>query len=571
MLRSSTSRICALAVACLAWGSAADVQSAPKKVGETDARRDRADHLSQSTLVSFDKSQRRLVYTPYVFREGRAAVSVVPDFSRAGYKGGGVALPSRADVSVVRVIVPDRQGKDAARIQQAIDAVSLLPEDARGIRGAVLIKSGRYSLDSTLHIRASGVTVRGEGRGPNGTVLRSVIDQSKGKIFEVGDEESAVPKPADQPRRTSIVGPVQVGELQIRVASPDGYQVGDQIAVVRTPNSEWVGPRGIDTQKYGWEAKRYVMFYERVVSKIQGNIISLDAPVVDTIDDRFGGGYVYRTNPLRIHQVGIEDLSLEGNPLTPVANGTPDTGPYYGVSIGAAVDSWVRNLTIRFVSHGIATRNGAHFNTFEDVSYLEPRYGATQGGRRYVFMYEGNSSFNLTQRCYAEGGRHTFVTGSKVPGPNVFLDSEAVRSTNDSGPHHRWATGTLYDNIKDERLVAQNRGSNGSGHGWAGAQQMFWNSSSAHYVVQSPPFAMNWSVGLSGGAVKGQFAPGEVAGIQQRAGSTTFPRSLYLQQLKDRLGEGAVENIATAAQRRGRVWRYLESGSGSAERPKDLN
>ena len=34
----------------------------------------------------------------------------------------------------------------------------------------------------------------------------------------------------------------------------------------------------------------------------------------------------------------------------------------------------------------------------------------------------------------------------------------------------------------------------GSGHGWAGAQQMLWNSELEEFVLQAPPFAMNWSV-----------------------------------------------------------------------------
>jgi hypothetical protein len=39
------------------------------------------------------------------------------------------------------------------------------------------------------------------------------------------------------------------------------------------------------------------------------------------------------------------------------------------------------------------------------------------------------------------------------------------------------------------------------------------------------------------------------------------PRSLYLQQLRDRLGEQAVINVTTEAQRDGRIWDSLAAGA----------
>jgi hypothetical protein len=301
------------------------------------------------------------------------------------------------------------------------------------------------------------------------------------------------------------------------------------------------------------------MYYERVVRAVTGKMLTFDAPIVDSIDKRFGGGTVYRTNVTRIAQVGIEDLRLEGDPETGTANGTPDIGPFIGIRLGGVRDSWVRNVTVRYVSHGFATRSGAHFNTLEDIAYLDPRYGETEGARRYVFLYEGNSSFNLIQRCYNRGGRHTFVVGAQVPGPNVFLDCVAEGDSNDSGPHHRWSTGILYDNTKGYMLRAQNRRGSGSGHGWAGAQQMFWNTEHDVYVVQAPPFAMNWSVGQVGAVRPGKFPPEEPAGILESVGRAVSPRSLYLQQLRDRLGEQAVNNVTTEAQRKGRIWNQLSA------------
>lgn len=518
---------------------------------------------ADAPLVAMGNDGKRLQYGLYRERGASSARNIVPDFSRAGYRGGGVSLPDRASIPVIEVVEPNTNGDDYPRIQAAIDAVAARSSDHRGLRGAVLLLRGRYTLSQTLVIRSSGVVLRGEGRGADGTVIRSGVREQQGRIIDLGEKESAAPRAARDARRTAItMDYVPVGAMRITVRSAAGYRVGDTVAIVREPNARWLGPEGIDTARYRWTPSDYAVYSERVVTAVKHDTLTLDAPIMDAIETRFGGGRIYRTNPSRISEVGVEDLRVEGNPETSTVNGTADTGPFTAIRLGAIRDSWVRNVTVRYVSHGFVTRSGAYFNTLQDIAYLDPRYGETQGARRYVFLYEGNSAFNLIQRCYNQDGRHTFVIGARVPGPNVFLDCLAVGDSNDSGPHHRWSTGTLYDNTKGYMLRAQNRRYSGTGHGWAGAQQMFWNTEHDIYVVQAPPFAMNWSVGQVGSIAAGKFPPEEPAGIVQSMGQVVTPRSLYLQQLRDRLGEQAVVNVTTEEQRNGRIWDSLSAGAG---------
>ena len=77
--------------------------------------------------------------------------NVIPDFSCAGYAGGGVELP---DVPVRATVRPE-PGDATARIQAAIDRVA-----AAG--GAVLLPRGRYEIAGTLRIAAGGIVLRGE-------------------------------------------------------------------------------------------------------------------------------------------------------------------------------------------------------------------------------------------------------------------------------------------------------------------------------------------------------------------------------------------------------------------------
>src|SRR5437870_2021274 len=57
------------------------------------------------------------------------------DYSSAGYEAGGIKLPK----VTAKATVSPSGGDDTAAIQSAIDAVSALPANKKGLRGAVLL------------------------------------------------------------------------------------------------------------------------------------------------------------------------------------------------------------------------------------------------------------------------------------------------------------------------------------------------------------------------------------------------------------------------------------------------
>ena len=103
----------------------------------------------------------KLIYTPD--EQG----NTIPDFSHAGYGGGGVPIPT---VPIKETIWPVA-GDNTANLQAAIDRVSALPIDESGFRGAVLLRMGYYRMATPITIQASGVVLRGEGMGDIGTIL----------------------------------------------------------------------------------------------------------------------------------------------------------------------------------------------------------------------------------------------------------------------------------------------------------------------------------------------------------------------------------------------------------------
>ena len=536
------------------FGESIDINSFPNR-----AINQRAD-APLATLIN-DKLQ----YGFYPNRNQTKALNTIPDFSHAGYMGGGVALPTYPSLPILRTLKPSG-GDDLGQIQAAINFVAVSPPDSRGIRGVVLLQPGEFNISDSLKIKRSGVVLRGSGQGKNGTLIRAITkrpDKSE-PVIEIGQQERSNsdgekgPALAANPAKAQIINDyVPVGATSVTVASVAGYSVGDEISIVKTPNAKWVGPQGVNTARFGWTARSYTMLYTRKVVAIKGNSLIFDIPLVDAIEKHFGGGRVQRVDiSSRIQQVGIENLRIE---TLYSKNVSDKKRASYGITLGGVENSWVRDVTVAVVSHGYNFVYGARFNTIQDVAYLDPNF-SVKGGNNYGFLIN-DGELNLFQRCYGRKARHTFITGSRVTGPNVYLDCLEEDTDNDSGPHHRWATGILYDNTKGDELFVQNREDAGSGHGWSGAQNMLWNTSHTMNIVEAPPYAMNWAVGMRGTLRNGKWV-NEPDGIIEQKGQYVHPRSLYLQQLGERLGPQAVKNITIPQQRQKPIWDLLKAWKG---------
>ena len=514
-------------------------------------------------LASIDAATGALTYGPYANQDQDNAVNLLPDFSHAGYMGGGVALPTYASIPVRITLSPtDSDADDLARVQAAIDSVSAMEPDERGIKGAVLLEAGTYNMSSELFIRSSGVILRGEGQGPDGTIINSTNREDRPDRYEVifvgGEADDEETDEAADDRTVRIAQAfVPVGSTSIEVTSTEGYAVGDRIAIRRTPNQTWLEEDGVDTAQFDWTISQYETTYDRTVTAIEGNTLFIDIPTVEVFEDQYGGGEVFRADVSgRITQVGIENLSVQSAFLTDTSD---ENRAFYSVNFHDIEDSWIRDATTRVSSHGFNMQDGAVHNTIQNVSYLDPNFDR-RGGRIYAFNFEGGQ-LNFFNRCYGDEGRHTLTSGSRALGPNVFLDCVIERSTDDDGPHQRWSTGTLFDNARGQLIRFQNRQTSGTGHGWAGAQQIVWNSEYDGIVVQAPTGAMNFSVGTIAGEGPA-FFQGHPDGIFESTDGPVIPRSLYLQQLEDRLGPDAVAAITIPEQREGRIWDLLEDWAG---------
>lgn len=505
----------------------------------------------------------RLKYEPDVFG------NTVLDFSRAGYRHGGVALP----VAPVAVTIDPGPGggDDTARLQAALDQVARLPaRDGDGVRGAVLLRSGTFRCGGTLRV-APGVTLRGEGPTVAGTVVIATRvptrESEKPTLIHVGGEHAGLV--TGEPHEV-LDATVPLGGTRIRVARAAEFAAGDAVLIERQPNAAWIHDLKMDQigdlRDGGkqWKPEGYVRRWEARVAAVAGSTLVLDTPILCALERRYDASTIRKvTADARGRAAAVESVRLVS--VYAAGRETSDEAhAWNAIVVNDVVDSWVRDVTaLHFAYSGVTAGRNAGRITVQDCAVLEPVSQIT-GGRRYSFV--GSGQFVLFQRCYTRHGRHDFVNGSSDLGPTVFLDCLAERTHADIGPHHRWASGNLYDNVKGGQIHVQDRGRSGTGHGWAGNAQVFWNCEAESFLCQKAwiPSAQNWIIGGVGARGKPAL-PGRPDGWWESFGRHVAPRSLYLAQLSERISreggdaEAAIRAVTTPAQRAGTVWTELQA------------
>lgn len=474
-------------------------------------------------------SDGKLVYLPDEFN------NVVPDFSQVGYQGSNVPIPH---INVVLRVKPI-EGDNTAHLQNAINQVAALPLQENGFRGAILLEKGRYSVAGQLLISNNGIVIRGTGQSKSDTVIVAAGKDKRSLIHVKG----SLNVQADKSSKQKIANPyVPVGSRSFEIADANGFQVGQSITVLRQATEQWISDIGMDRlpprsdgrQTKQWVAKQYNLRYERTITSIQNNTITIDIPIVQMMQDKYTEGFIYPSDATgRVSQIGIENMMLISEYKKGKIN-SDEKHSWIAIEMTDVEHSWVSDVTAyHFAKSLVAVQRGSRFVTVRDSTNLDPA-SLIKGGRRYAFALTG--SLSLFLRCNARNGRHDYSTSSRTTGPNAFVFGRATKTHSDIGPHHRWATGTLYDNISGGDFNIQDRQNLGTGHGWTGAQQVLWNTKGrGKTAVQSPPGAINWSIGHVGKRSKGR-SPHRTQGLWVSHGKHVLPQSLFVQQLTERVG-----------------------------------
>ena len=452
----------------------------------------------------------------------------MPDYSHAGYEGGGVEPPRVA----AKVVVLPAEGDDTAGIQRAIDHLATLPPDASGFRGAVLLESGVYEIGGQLQITASGVVLRGRGGDRDGgSVLVATGLDRRAVIAVRGSGEPA----GDNSQRVAIADTyVPCGAAKLMLAAGHGFAKGDHVRVEQPSTKEWIAALGMDRfpsrgggSWLDWKPGTLDLAWERVVTGVEGDAITLDVPLPMALDAAVARATVRRLEwPARIERVGVERLRLE----SAGDEGLPcdEDHAWDGVSLENVRDAWVRDVRFTgFAGSALNVLDSASRVTVERCDSRSPR-SEIGGWRRRTFFVGGGQT--LVRDCTAEDGREDFGVGHLAPGPNAFVRCTARRTHGDSGPLGSWATGVLYDHVEIDggRLALTNREIADQGVGWASANGTAWVCTAGIVECRMPPTAANWAVGPRGEYV------GD--GFWKQLDQSVEPKSLYDAQLRERLG-----------------------------------
>ena len=461
----------------------------------------------------------------------------IMDFSSAGYKQGGVALP----VVPVAVTISPVGGDNTSNIQNAINTVSALTADANGFRGAVVLNPGTYNISSSLTINTSGVVLRGSGSGGagrGGTTINMTGSTGFLAVSVAGSGSYSLGNTANFADQY-----VPSGTNSVTVTDASGFSVGDDVVVQRTVTQAWIHLLGMDNLVRNGVPQTWIpagtkINTDRTIAAINGNTITLDAPLTDSFDPAFLGNppgtiskYAF---PGRISQVGVEHLEI----LAPVG-----TTVYSAVSLSAVKDGWVSDVVGQETQNAFNISNTSRRITFDHVIN---NVTTTQTRSAGTADFDVTGTEVLVNWCQSNGtGDWPIVTGAEGTGPIVILNFYTTQQAGIS-PHQRWTTGVLADSDSlpnapsgTPGIAFRNRGTSGSGQGWTAGWSVAWNVITPFLLVSEAPGTDSWCIGCIGA----ETTSSDPNGIYDSLGTLVTPDSLYLEQLRERLGNQALANF----------------------------
>lgn len=447
----------------------------------------------------------------------------VLDFSYAGYKSGNSEIPNESPT----LIIEARKGDMTSHIQNAINLIESRKVGKNGIRGVLLLDKGVFEVEGSLKIKKSGVVLRGKGYKEGTEIIAT--GSSRRTLIEIEGVN-------DQTHSSSIKITekyVPVNALSFTVENSTNLKVGDLITINRPSTQEWINELKTDhfgggITALGWKPGNHDINWDRTITKIEGNKITINAPISTAIDSKYGGATISTYSwDGRIAEIGVENMLLTSEYNK--ENKKDEDHAWTAITVANAENIWIRNIEFKhFAGSAVLIETTSKQVTVGNCKYLEP-ISEIGGFRRNAFITYGQLC--LFNNLYAENANHAFSLGLGSAGPNVFVQCEATDALGYSGPIDSWSSGVLYDivNIDGNALSFKNRMNEYNGIGWNAANSVFWQCSASLVECYTPPTAENYSFG--------SWAEFAGDGYWVESNNHIKPRSLYFAQLAERLND----------------------------------
>lgn len=423
------------------------------------------------------------------------------DFSYAGYRGGTEPIPTPTG-PVVDVrdhgAVPDDQTDCTTAFQAAID-------EASTAGGVVSIPTGTWRIDGVLDVRASGVVLRGEGRGSLLHFTRTDGMSDTAHLTFAGTRVPGV--------EALAVSDIEPRSFAIEVADPTGFAPGDPVEIGWVITDAFVADHDMTGTWQVFNGTWQTFWRRTVVGVTPGTpaVITLDAP------HRYPGlvrdGVSIVAVDGHLEQVGLVDLAVTNAQGVAAAEANDRNHLIDFVDVR---DGWVTGVESahhlgeaggQLQSGGIRLLRTARF-TLEHSRFSEAQNHLERGNGYLVEVSQVSDV--LIHDVVAIGGRHNFIQnwGFGTTGV-VWKDchSEGATANNEPLPnldwpaysefHHSLATANLIDGgTWNDGWTAENRGDWSSGAGFAATQNAFWNPGGTG-ILTSDQYGWGYVIGAS--------------------------------------------------------------------------
>ena len=400
----------------------------------------------------------------------QAATPPLPDFSLAGYHGGGKPLPDAAVTVSVKKFGAAGNGTtdDTAAFRKAV---------AETDAGVIFIPAGRYVLTDTVQIKKSGLVLRGAGMEK--TIL--VIPKSLQRIHPKDSIESSKSPysfggafiEVHSSNRGKLLSAVAVasprGARQVTLRDASKLSAGDWLQLVM--NNDPALGRHIHANKadVGEDTMKHKSFFNWAarVTAVNGNTVTLDRALRLDIRPEWGAE-AWSWEP-SVQEVGIEDIGFEFPGIAKKPH-LKEEG-FNAIQMHGAANSWVRRVRIVDADNGVIL-GGCRFCQVEQTVF-------TAAKRKDPSGHHALWATGFSQDCLFSGFdiRTKYVHDLTVEGfasGNVFMKGRAVSMNFDhhrNGPYENLFT-DLY--AGDQRRLWESSGREDRGP-HAGARETFWN------------------------------------------------------------------------------------------------
>ena len=246
-----------------------------------------------------------------------------------------------------------------------------------------------------------------------------------------------------------------VGDFIFEVEDASPYSVGDNIIIFHPCTKEWleaVDYGGTHSDEGGaepgvdvpWEVGSQPLVFNRYITAISGNQITIDVPVYNHLIKDLSQSYIYKysRNNLKTN-IGIENIRVD---IETSGESFDENHAWNAIDLYQIEDAWVKNSTmLHFGLSGIRTNTATRI-TVENCRATDP-VSEVVGGNRYNFQVYNASQQILFKDCYASNGRHHYMSnGTSWASGIVFYNCKSEGAFTSSEGHRRWSMGMLWDN-----------------------------------------------------------------------------------------------------------------------------